>query len=145
MDSRWVIYCDPPYLFEVRASDRPRYEREFGTRDEHRALLKLLIVLRARVMVSGYRSELYDAWLDDWRRIDYTAMTPGGPRTESLWCNFERPARLHDDSVLGENYRKRQDFRRMKRRWLDRLSRMDARRREALLGAIAEWRRQRAD
>jgi len=42
--------------------------------------------LKGMVIVSGYRSELYDKLFYGWHREDKVAMADGArPRTESLW------------------------------------------------------------
>lgn len=87
-----LFYCDPPYLHETRASP-DAYAHEM-TGDDHRALLDLLRQVRGKVMLSGYRSGLYDAALAGWARHDFEVPNhaAGGPSkrrmTECLWCNF---------------------------------------------------------
>jgi len=153
-NERTCLYCDPPYLFKVRSSRRRRYKHEFGCEWQHEDLLELLVGLRCKVLLSGYASALYTHWLDPencdcphfhfarhWRRVDYQTMTPGGPRRESLWCNFPEPTALHDYSAVGADYRQRQDLKRQRQRWLARLAAMPPLKRQVLLGAIDEWRR----
>ncbi len=147
-NERTVVYCDPPYLFDVRSSRRrKRYIRELGEAWSHQPLLAVLSRLttqRVRVLVSGYRSALYDQMLSAWRRVDYRTMTRGGPVIESLWCNFEEPTELHDFRVAGENFRERERWKRKKARWTARLERMPGKEQAALLAAIDEWRRRRS-
>lgn len=135
-----LIYCDPPYLMSVRSSKRPIYEDEFHTDDEHWELLKRLKKLPCSVMISGYDSPLYNEMLADWRKVSFTGMTRGGPRTEIVWMNFDEPAELHDYRFLGETFRDRQDIKRQKERWLNRLGKMDSQKRFALLSAIEDYR-----
>jgi site-specific DNA-adenine methylase len=140
-NERTLIYCDPPYLFDVRGSPKPRYNRELGDRWLHVSLLELLDAVSsqgANVMISGYRSDLYDQI--GWRRVDYTAQTHGGPRIESLWCNFPEPAQLHDYSVAGRDFRQRERLKKKKARWIAKLAAMPTLDRAAVLAAIDEWR-----
>jgi DNA adenine methylase len=66
-------------------------------------------------------------------------MTRGGkPATEYLWMNYPEPVRLHDYRYLGRNFRERQDFKRLRERWLRRLENMPTLKRQALLSAIDE-------
>lgn len=51
------IYADPPYLLETRTAKQ--YKCEMNDRD-HEELLKVLKESRAKVMISGYESELYN-------------------------------------------------------------------------------------
>jgi hypothetical protein len=88
-------------------------------------------------MISGYWSEMYAEALQGWSSINYEAMTRGGMASEWLWFNYERPVELHDYRFLGENTRKRQDFKRQIRSWGGKLARMDPLQRQALLAAIA--------
>lgn len=145
---RTLIYCDPPYLFDCRDSGRQkRYGVELGEAWQHPQLLCVLNLLTAqgvRCLVSGYRSELYDRTLKDWRRVDYTAPTRGGPRTESLWCNYPEPTALHDYRFIGKNFRERQDLKRKRDSWTRRFAAMPPIERsmilEALIGVDAETR-----
>jgi DNA adenine methylase len=136
-----LVYCDPPYLFETRSSDRPRYAYELGDEDTHRALLDILTALPCMVMISGYWSQLYADRLHDWHSIHFQAMTHGGPRTEWLWCNFAEPIALHDYRYLGTGFRERERIKRKKQRWTARLHGLPMLERQALLAAIDEaWR-----
>lgn len=147
-----VIYCDPPYLYDSRSCHRrKRYQLEMGEQWLHGPLLEMLFRFgRCRrqgggpaILISHYRHELYDRILTPpvWRRVDYTAQTHGGPRTECLWCNFEAPTELHDYSVAGRTFRQRQDLKRKQARWIAKLAAMPALERAAVLGAINEWSR----
>jgi len=133
-----VVYCDPPYPLDTRSSPRNYYRHEFKTHKEHAALLALLTTLPCPVLVSGYNCPLYGNALWKWRRVDYTAQTRGGPRTESLWCNFPEPFALHDYRYLGGNFREREKIKRQKLRWRRRLERMDKLQRAAMLETLAE-------
>lgn len=141
-NARTVVYLDPPYLFETRA-DRGRryYGHEFGEEWLHGEMLALLSRIDTPVLISGYRSALYDRTLAHWRRVDYRTATRGGGVTESLWCNFAPPAQLHDYRFLGTNFRQRERIKRKKARWLAKLRRMTPVESAAVLAAIDEWRR----
>jgi DNA adenine methylase len=141
LNSQTVVYCDPPYLFACRADPGRRYYRqEFGNVWQHLALLELLCDLKARVLISGYPSPIYERNLSAWRRIDYGTATRGGPVTESLWCNFESPSQLHDYRFLGTNFRQRERLKRKKARWLAKLRAMTPVEAAAIIAAIDEWR-----
>lgn len=82
-------YVDPPYMHETRnmARGNAAYEMEM-TDDCHRALLDRLQTLSGMVVLSGYRSDLYDATLSEWTRVDRAAKADGArDRVESLWLN----------------------------------------------------------
>ncbi len=134
------IYADPPYLRETRKGQRRIYRHEFWTQEEHRRLLEILIKQDAMVMISGYRSSLYDAMLDRWRRVDRVVTVRGGGKaTECLWMNYPEPVALHDYRFLGDNFRERERLKRIRHRWRERLQRMPLLERLALSSMIAEF------
>ena len=132
-----LIYLDPPYLGSVRT--RRFYEHELSTEEEHAELLRLLLPLPCMVMLSGYYSPLYAAWLDAkvWRRVDIPTMTRGGPRTECVWCNFPHPDVLHDARFAGGGYRERYRIKRKTQRWAARFAAMPAAERQIIATALA--------
>lgn len=137
LSPRVFIYCDPPYVRSARRSAGAIYRHEMTDAD-HLLLLGLLVEVPALVMVSGYRCPLYDVALSSWRRIDFQAMTRGGPATESLWMNYPEPVALADYSHLGRDFRERQDLKRQRERWRARLLRMSPLKRQALMLALSE-------
>ncbi len=61
------------------------------TEQEHEELGEALQSVRGRVVLSGYRSSLYDRIFRKWRRVDEEIRTCHSirtPRQESLWMNF---------------------------------------------------------
>ena len=89
-----LFYLDPPYLHETRATTGEyAYEMNAGQHDE---LLTLLRPVRGKFLLSGYRSDLYDARADfaGWSRVDFDLPNnaAGGKSkrrmTESVWANF---------------------------------------------------------
>jgi DNA adenine methylase len=82
-------YVDPPYMHETRNLRRGNaiYHREMTDQD-HEVLLERLRSLTGMVVLSGYRTELYDAGLPGWTRVDRLAKADGArDRIESLWLN----------------------------------------------------------
>lgn len=130
-----LIYCDPPYVLGTRKGGAI-YKHEM-TDEDHNRLLSVLCSLECNVMLSGYWSELYEAWLKRWSKKVFNSTTRQGSAREYLWCNFALPpTRLHDYRYLGENFREREKITRQKRRWTERLKRMNLLQRHALLEAI---------
>lgn len=95
-----VIYADPPYLGETRTGiDAARrrskhYLHDFSSEDEHRSLAKVLHQAEAMVLLSGYRSALYEELYADWETVEVAVQRPSanvaggtGYATEVLWCN----------------------------------------------------------
>ena len=82
-------YVDPPYVHDTRnmARGNAAYEVEM-TDEQHIELLSNLRTLDGMVVLSGYRSDLYDGRLRDWTRVDRAAKADGSrDRVESLWLN----------------------------------------------------------
>ena len=106
-DWEWVLdhydseatffYLDPPYQPSVRRK-RNVYPHEL-TEPEHADLIERIGTLKGKVLLSGYRSDLYDSL--GWTRTDYPTVchasnseyTPDKladqQRVESVWQNYE--------------------------------------------------------
>lgn len=86
-------YVDPPYVHDTRYSGAKtgRVYRHEMTDQDHEELLKVLLDLDGKVIVSGYPSELYNDYLGQWKRVDTSARISSGrgtdTRTECLWIN----------------------------------------------------------
>lgn len=88
------FYLDPPYLHETRTA-KNAYEFEMS-RDEHKNLLNVLLNVKGKFILSGYRSDLYDefAQLSNWQRVDIqidnkaSSAKKKETKTECLWMNF---------------------------------------------------------
>ena len=91
-----LLYSDPPYLKRTRTSKR-RYRFDYEEAD-HVELLELLEAVPCQVMVSGYRSALYEERLEGWRSVALQVMNHAGVRTECVWMNFA-PDRLHCEAI----------------------------------------------
>ncbi len=89
---RVLIYADPPYLLETR--NRKQYRCEM-TDDDHRELLDTLKKHSGPVLISGYRSALYDDALRGWHLEEIDARNQKAEhRTEALWMNFDPPRQM---------------------------------------------------
>lgn len=94
---RTLFYLDPPYSHETRATTKEYGEFEM-TQQDHAALLNVLVTCKGKVMLSGYRSELYDRMLvygnGGWRRHEkkINNHAAGGKTkrvvTECVWTNY---------------------------------------------------------
>lgn len=64
-----VIYCDPPYVVDSRSGGEAyRHEQDDS---HHRELAKLLADSKATVLVSGYRSPLYEDIFGNWEAHEF--------------------------------------------------------------------------
>lgn len=81
-----LIYCDPPYLPETRKKNMYKVEMTF---DEHILLLEACKNSSAKIIISGYDSDLYNEYLSDWN-VDQIATTAqmGKHRMEKIWFNY---------------------------------------------------------
>lgn len=85
------IYCDPPYVSTTRVA-RDVYLHEMTDRN-HRELAQVLHKCNAKVMLSGYPSELYDELYGKWRQVEFRVANHASrakkkPRVrECLWMN----------------------------------------------------------
>lgn len=88
-DPNVLIYADPPYLAHTRGG--PAYRHEMGTVEAHEQMLAALNACKASVVISGYRSTLYNAWLRHWWVEELPTQTANGgsskPTCEVLWSN----------------------------------------------------------
>ncbi len=84
-------YLDPPYLPETRylgTMVRPRMYRMEMTPDDHLEMIGELEKLKGMVVLSGYRSDLYEAHLPHWTRFSKKSFADGAKnRKEILWLN----------------------------------------------------------
>lgn len=82
-----LMYLDPPYLLKTRKNKKV-YLNEFSDGD-HEELLKLIISSKAKIIISGYESDLYNRYLSGWRMEHTTAKDQAGKRkTECIWMNY---------------------------------------------------------
>ena len=87
-------YVDPPYLMSARTGG-VNYAHEFSD-EEHLKLLKLLITLKGKVVLSGYINELYPSVLIGWYeyksppKFANSTLQNGEKkeRQEIIWTNF---------------------------------------------------------
>lgn len=89
-----LIYADPPYVHSTRSKGSTNVYGVEMTDADHSALAAALRVCKARVVLSGYRSALYDELYTGWRRVEFDIANhaAGGStkarKTECLWLNF---------------------------------------------------------
>lgn len=83
------MYLDPPYLLGTRTGKRKQYRYEMTDAD-HEELLSVIAGSKAKIMISGYESDMYDAYLKDWHKEYFRSCAEQGRnRTEVVWMNYE--------------------------------------------------------
>lgn len=86
-DENTLIYCDPPYLQELRKKNMYKHEM---SNEQHIELLKVLKASKSKIILSGYDNDLYNSELSDWTTAEKETIAQMGlHRTEKLWMNFE--------------------------------------------------------
>lgn len=84
-----TFYVNPPYVHSARG-DSAAYGYEMTDKD-HVALAEILNGVRGRVVLSGYRTDLYDHLYKNWRHVDakeHSCHSVHKLRQESVWLNF---------------------------------------------------------
>lgn len=98
-------YVDPPYVHSTRVmqAGKAGYYRHEMTNEDHEQLLSTVRSLHGMVVISGYRTELYDDALAGWKRVETTARISARrgctTRTESLWISPACAAAGHQQSL----------------------------------------------
>lgn len=87
-----LMYLDPPYVRSSRKSGR-LYRHEMNDVD-HRRMLELIVCSKAKIVLSGYPSALYDEYLQGWSRFStMSQITSTAMAEECIWINYEPPYR----------------------------------------------------
>lgn len=88
------MYLDPPYLLESRTGKRKQYTHEMTDAD-HEELLKLILQSPAKIMISGYETEMYNDYLRGWEKAVFDSCAQGGARRrEVIWMNYKTEYQL---------------------------------------------------
>lgn len=87
-----LMYLDPPYLRSVRRSGA-LYNHEMDTAGQ-KELLGLIVQSKAKIIISGYESDLYNTTLVGWHKDSIMSQTTSTKMAkETIWMNYEPPAR----------------------------------------------------
>ena len=91
--SNVFMYIDPPYVLGTRTGKQ--YKHEMSDAD-HEELLKLLLQSRAKIMLSGYESGLYNNYLIGWEKKQFFSCAEHGkPRIETVWMNYKADLQMN--------------------------------------------------
>ena len=67
---------------------------------EHEELLKAALGSKAKIMISGYESEMYNGYLKGWYKEYFTSCAEhNGSRTEAVWMNYQT-GQMHIDDFM---------------------------------------------
>lgn len=85
-----LMYLDPPYVRAVRRSGA-LYAHEMDTAGQVE-LLEIITKSRAKIIISGYESNLYNTALAGWHKDStMSQITSTEMATEVIWMNYEPP------------------------------------------------------
>lgn len=88
------MYIDPPYLLKTRTAKQYKHEM---TEADHEKLLLALKETSAKVMISGYESDLYNNLLKGWHKEQFQSHAEyGGSRVETVWMNYDRQITIQE-------------------------------------------------
>ena len=80
------MYLDPPYVLGARSGKQYKHEMSDS---QHEDMLKLVLQSKAKIMISGYESDMYNEYLKDWDKCYMSSCAEHGkPRTEVVWMNY---------------------------------------------------------
>jgi DNA adenine methylase len=89
-----LMYLDPPYLLP---SGRNVYRFTMNDED-HTRLCTIISSSRAKIVLSGYASEIYDSHLPGFNKTFLkTTDEAGNQKTETVWRNFRNPGSLFEE------------------------------------------------
>ena len=85
-----LIYLDPPYVRSARKSGA-LYKHEMNDQQQVR-MLEIITQSKAKIILSGYRNELYDKWLSGWETDATMSQTTSTAMAEEvIWMNYRPP------------------------------------------------------
>lgn len=88
-----LFYLDPPYVLDTRSAPNSGYKYEM-TDDDHRNLIKCILQIKGKVIMSGYDNDIYKELEDKgWTKIklgEYKKFsdTERNIATEYIWKNY---------------------------------------------------------
>lgn len=88
-----VFYMDPPYVHNKRVSKK-LYRHEMAEQEHIQLLVAANSCEAAKILISGYHSELYEYYLSRWNRIEVTIDNKASKKkikptmTEVIWRNY---------------------------------------------------------
>lgn len=97
--SNVFMYIDPPYILGVRAGKQ--YKHEMSDSD-HEEILKTALQSKAKIMISGYESDMYNDYLKGWNKVCFSSCAEHGkPRTEVVWMNYQKYMQMNLLDIPG--------------------------------------------
>ena len=95
-----LMYLDPPYVRSVRRSGA-LYAHEMDASGQEE-LLRIIKSSHAKIIISGYESDLYNTALAGWHKDHTMSQTTSTEMAEeTIWMNYEPPT--HQLSIFENN------------------------------------------
>lgn len=132
------VFLDPPYLKSVRSGNKAYYNNELLSEASHIQMLSAVIDLPVNMLIIHYPCDLYNNMLSQWRRVDIMGQTRQGRRIERMYMNYPPPDTLHDYRFVGNNFRQREAFKKMKQNLIQKIERLPTIERKAIFQDIIE-------
>lgn len=86
------MYLDPPYVLSTRSGKQYKHEMSDA---KHEDMLKLVLKSKAKIMISGYESDLYNEYLFGWHKEYFQSCAEhSGTRQEVVWMNYEHNTQM---------------------------------------------------
>jgi DNA adenine methylase len=93
-----LMYLDPPYVQSARKSGK-LYHHEMDD-SQQMELLRIISQSKAKIIISGYQSKLYNEALQGWRQdVTQSQTTSTDKADEIIWQNFAPIAQLTFDDL----------------------------------------------
>lgn len=87
------MYLDPPYVLGTRSGKQYMHEM---TDAEHEELLQMILQSRAKIMISGYETDMYNDYLSGWEKRQFSSCAEHGkPRIETVWMNYKADLQMN--------------------------------------------------
>ena len=68
---------------------------------DHEELLHTITQSKAQIMISGYASEMYDDYLQNWNRMEFRGTAEhAGVRTEVIWMHYNPDGQMSIEDFL---------------------------------------------
>lgn len=127
------IFADPPYEFSTRTSGTKYYKYEFNTSDSIE-FLEYMISLPCKIMITHPKCDLYDKYLKDWSKEEFSYMTRGGWFKDCAYMNYSRSdIELLNYNALGKDFTDRQRIKRQRANVVNKWKNFDPHIRKAII------------
>ncbi len=136
--SQIFVFADPPYLKSVRSHQANLYNHEMTDPQSHKNMLGAMAQWKCKILISHYPCQLYDDALQTWRTIDIKGRTRHGMRTERLYMNYPEPSQLHDYSFIGNDFREREQYKKMQVNMVNKFKRMTLQERYFIIHSLQQ-------